>query len=132
MGKFWVVHWAQNLVKWDRIFVLIPVGWVDGSVVYPFVRVLSAGRGYDANTEITCMYLTRSEKSIILGVSRYGSDVTGESDELKGDVIVLDTETWKVRNYYPEVSGYPADVLVKYQENYRGGKDKNGKMMDNI
>ncbi len=67
-----------------------------------------------------------------MGVSRYGSDVTGESDELKGDVIVLDTETWKVRNYYPEVSGYPADVLVKYQENYRGGKDKNGKMMDNI
>ena len=52
-----------------------------------------------------------------MGVSRYGSDVTGESDELKGDVIVLDTETWKVRNYYPEVSGYPADVLVKYQEN---------------
>lgn len=88
--------------------------------------------GYGADAVITCMYLTRSQKSIVLGVSRYGNDTEGESDELKGDVVVLDADTWEVKSYYPSVAGYPVDIIVKYQENYRGGMDENGNMMDNI
>lgn len=88
--------------------------------------------GYDANAEITCMYLTRSQKSLVLGISRYGNDKEGGTDELKGDVVVLDANTYEVKDYYPNVSGYPVDVIVKYQENYQGGRDESGKMMDNI
>lgn len=88
--------------------------------------------GYGSDAVITCMYLTRSQKSVVLGISRYGNDTEGESDELKGDVVVLDADTWEVKNYYPAVSGYPVDIMVKYQENYRGGMDENGNMMDNI
>jgi len=88
--------------------------------------------GYDANAVITCMYLTRSQKNLILGVSRYGDDKEGNTDELKGDVVVLDANTYEVKDYYPGVTGYPVDIMVKYQENYRGGLDENGNMMDNI
>lgn len=101
-----------------------------GSHVVASLDKLNLGYGPDA--VITCMYLTRSQKSVILGISRYGHDTEGESDELKGDVVVLDADTWEVKEHYPAVSGYPVDIMVKYQENYRGGMDENGNMMDNI
>lgn len=123
--------------------------WVKGNKLYQYnVTQLTQGTvpsashvvadlerldlGYGPDAVITCMYLTRSQKSVVLGISRYGSDTEGESDELKGDVVVLDAETWEVKNHYPAVSGYPVDIMVKYQENYRGGMDENGNMMDPI
>lgn len=123
--------------------------WVKGNKLYQYnVTQLTQGTvpsashvvadlerldlGYGPDAVITCMYLTRSQKSMVLGISRYGNDTEGESDELKGDVVVLDAETWEVKNHYPAVSGYPVDIMVKYQENYRGGMDENGNMMDPI
>lgn len=123
-------------VKGNKIYEY-NVNGISSSDVVPSASnvVVSLDRlnlGYDGRAEITCMYLTRSQKNLVLGVSRYGDDREGNADELKGDVIVLDANTYEVKNFYPSVTGYPVDILVKYQENYRGGMDESGKMMDNI
>lgn len=88
--------------------------------------------GYDENAEISCFYMTRTEKNILLGVSRYGADKTGDSDELKGDVVVIDAVNFNKVNQYEGVSGYPVDIMVKYKYFYRDGSDKDNILRDNI
>ena len=88
--------------------------------------------GYDQNAKITAMFISRTEKSIILGVSRYGSDTNGESDELKGDLLIIDnTNTeYNLVKKHVGISGYPVDVIIKYKEFYRDGKDFNYVLKD--
>lgn len=93
--------------------------------------------GYGADAEITCFEMSRTEKSIILGISRYGTDQNGDGEELKGDVVILDATTYQVRTdqsgremIYRGVSGYPVDIMVKWQTWYRDGKNQNGTLMD--
>lgn len=93
--------------------------------------------GYGADAEIACFEMSRTEKSIILGISRYGTDRNGDGEELKGDVVILDATTYQVRTdqsgremIYRGVSGYPVDIMVKWQTWYRDGKNQNGTLMD--
>lgn len=88
--------------------------------------------GYDGDAEITCMYVSRSEQTVMLGVSRYGADISGSSDELKGDLLVLDAATYRQKEIYRGVSGYPMDIRIKYQYYFRHGENESGNMMDNI
>ena len=95
--------------------------------------------GYGADAVITCFEMSRTEKTLVLGVSRYGEDKEGNSDELKGDVVFLDAETWQVKRdlkgkdmIYRGVCGYPVDIMLKWQNWYRDGKNQNGKLMDAI
>lgn len=95
--------------------------------------------GYDAEAEITCFEMSRTEKTIVLGVSRYGNDTEGSANELKGDVIYLDATTYEVLKdskgrdmIYRGVAGYPVDIIMKWQNWYRDGKNQNSKVMDAI
>ena len=95
--------------------------------------------GYSPDAVITCFEMSRTEKTCVLGVSRYGNDKEGNSDELKGDVIYLDAQTWQVKKdlkgrdmIYRGVSGYPVDIIIKWQNWYRDGKNQNEKLMDAI
>lgn len=78
--------------------------------------------GYNADAQITCMTVSRTEKEILLGVSRYGSDREAGSDELKGDVLVLDSKTRQLIKKYERVCGRPVDIMIKYQQYFRDGK----------
>lgn len=81
--------------------------------------------GYESGAEIKDICVSRSEKTMLLGVSRYGSDFEAMSDENKGDLVVLnfDNSSIKVsfREIYKGISGLPVDVEIKYQNFYRHG-----------
>ena len=79
--------------------------------------------GYRAGAKITCMSVSRTEREILLGVSRYGDDTEGMSEELKGDVLVLDLKTGELVKKYEGVAGVPVDVKIKYQKWLRDGKE---------
>lgn len=117
----------------SRLFKCNVKNWEMGTVpgLTDCVKTLQ-DYGYSGEAEITCMFVSRSQKSILLGVSRYGGDLNGSSEELKGDVLVIDAETYELKDSYKGVCGYPADILVKYQTFYKDGKDKNGILKDNI
>ncbi len=87
--------------------------------------------GYDNQAKITAMHVTRTERTIILGVSRYGSDVNAESDELKGDVLIVENKSgYRLIEKNEGVAGHPVDVLVKHKNYYRDGIDKFGILQD--
>ena len=87
--------------------------------------------GYNESAEITAMHVTRTENSIILGVSRYGSDINAESDDLKGDVLIIENKPgYKLLEKNVGVSGYPVDIIIKHKDFFRDGIDKYGVLQD--
>ena len=93
--------------------------------------------GYDSDAVITSMTVSRSEGTLLLGVSRYGADSEGNGNELKGDVLRFDLDRTTLRlnlkEKYENISGIPIDVKVKYQTNFRDGRSDGGvTLIDNI
>lgn len=83
--------------------------------------------GYGAEARITAIFVSRTERTMLLGVSRYGSDTEAMSEENKGDLVVLDLNreqlTLEYDHKYEGVAGIPVDVKIKYQTHYRYGED---------
>ena len=46
--------------------------------------------GYGPEAKITSMFVSRSEQTLLLGVSRYGNDSEAAGEEAKGDVLWFD------------------------------------------
>ena len=95
--------------------------------------------GYDADAEITDICVSRSEKTLLIGVSRYGNDTEGNDEELKGDLLYFDLDVSNVKAVYREdksakgISGIPVDVEIKYQTHWRNGLGDDGvTLRDNI
>ncbi len=84
--------------------------------------------GYNGTARITAMCVSRSEQTMLLGVSRYGADDPEAMDnENKGDLVRLKmnpaTLTLTYDKTYEGVAGIPVDVTIKYQTHIRDGKD---------
>ena len=94
--------------------------------------------GYDASAIITDICVSRTEKTMLVGVSRYGNDNEGMGDEPKGDLLYFDldkgtvTLTYQAEKSHKGISGIPIDVEIKYQNHYRNGEDMSGVLKDNI
>ncbi len=93
--------------------------------------------GYSADATITSMCVSRTEMTLIIGVSRYGSDKEGNGAENKGDILLFNLDKAKLEltfnKKYEGVSGIPIDVQIKYQTHWRDGKANGGvTLMDNI
>lgn len=94
--------------------------------------------GYDASAVITDICVSRTEKTMLVGVSRYGNDKEGMGDEPKGDLLYFDldkgtvTLTYQAEKSHKGISGIPVDVEIKYQNHYRNGEDMSGVLKDNI
>lgn len=107
----------------DKLYQCNVFDWRSGNTATQAVASLKQ-YGYDDDAEITCMFLTRSEKHILLGVSRYGAGVIDSGDELKGDVLVINAKDYSLVKKHSGVCGYPVDVMIKYQFFYRDGKNE--------
>lgn len=94
--------------------------------------------GYDAEAVITDVCVSRTEQTLILGVSRYGSDTEGNGEELKGDILYFDLNNSTLQLTYREdksargIAGIPVDVEIKYQTHWRDGIDATGNVIDKI
>lgn len=94
--------------------------------------------GYDKDAIITDFCVSRSERSLLIGVSRYGDDTEGKGEEPKGDILFFDlnnstgTITYNAEKSCKGISGIPIDVEIKYQTHYRNGIDFYGTNKDNI
>lgn len=94
--------------------------------------------GYDSNAVITDICVSRTEKTLLVGVSRYGSDTEAQGEETKGDLLYFDldastaTPTYNAEKSAKGISGIPIDVQIKYQTHYRNGIDRYGVLQDNI
>lgn len=94
--------------------------------------------GYDATATITDLCVSRSEKTLLLGISRYGGDTEGSGEEAKGDILYFDLDATTLQlTHRPEkshqgISGIPVNVEIKYQTFWRDGKNEKGVAVDNI
>lgn len=94
--------------------------------------------GYDAQAVITDICLSRTEKTLLVGVSRYNGDPNAEGDEPKGDVLYFDFDSgagtlqYNAEKSARGVAGIPVDIEIKYQTHYRNGLDFDGILKDNI
>ena len=98
-----------------------------------------AALGYGTDAVITDICVSRSEKTLLVGVSRYGNDAEGSGEELKGDLLYFDFDVSNVTAVYREdksakgISGIPVDVEIKYQTWWRNGLGEDGvTLRDNI
>ena len=86
--------------------------------------------GYDASAVITDICVSRTEKTLLVGVSRYGDDAEAMGEEAKGDILYFDLNSSTMDIQYNEekshkgVAGIPVDVEIKYQTHYRNGIDR--------
>lgn len=93
--------------------------------------------GYDSDAVITSMTVSRTENTLLLGVSRYGADKEAMGEEIKGDVLRFDlnktTLGLVLKEKYEGVAGIPVDVKIKYQTHWRNGRSNGGLTeLDNI
>ncbi|MGL5683204.1 MAG: PKD-like family lipoprotein [Marinifilaceae bacterium] len=94
--------------------------------------------GYDNSAQIKDICVSRSERTLLLAISRYGADTQAMSDELKGDILYFDlNKTTLEINHVQEksqkgISGLPVDIEIKYQTHWRDGLYIDGTMRDNI
>ena len=82
------------------------------------------------------MFVSRSEQTLLLGVSRYGNDSEAAGEEAKGDVLWFDLNASTLDIRYNEnrsakgVAGIPADVKIKFQTLWRDGKNYQDILVD--
>lgn len=94
--------------------------------------------GYSKDAVITDICVSRTEKTMLVGVSRYGNDREANGEEAKGDLLYFDldsgagTLTYNAAKSHKGIAGIPVDVEIKYQTHYRNGVNLSGELKDNI
>ncbi len=95
--------------------------------------------GYDAAAQIKDICVSRTERTLLVAVSRYGNDTEGTGEELKGDVLWFDINVSNGALTYREdksakgISGIPVNIRIKYQTWWRNGLADDGvTVRDNI
>lgn len=92
--------------------------------------------GYGPEAKITSLFVSRSEHTLLLGVSRYGNDSEAMGEELKGDVLWFDLNASNMTVTYNEqksargIAGIPVDVKIKYQTLWRDGLNLQDVLVD--
>jgi len=84
--------------------------------------------GYGPEARITDICVSRTERTMLVGVSRYGSDSDAMGDEPLGDLLWFDldasslTLTHNAARSATGIAGIPVDVQIKYQTHWRDGE----------
>lgn len=103
---------GDAVYRYNILNVQTNVAPADGDRI---IRLADLGYGSDAVIADACMH--RSEKKMLLAVSRYGSDTAGNGEELKTDIveISLDGSSATLLNKYEKVAGAQPKVIYKYR-----------------
>ncbi len=111
---------------------------ISNSVPNESHKVLSlSDYGYGSDAKITSLCVSRTEMTLVLGVSRYGEDNEANGDEAKGDLLQFNLDKAKIEltflKKHEGVCGIPVDVQIKYQSHWRDGRANGGvTILDNI
>ncbi len=91
---------------------------------------------YGTEATIPCFTVSRTEKTLLMAVSRYKNETELNGTQPLGDVVQMDfnksTISLEFKKKYEGVSGKPADIQIKYQVFYRDGFNKDGELVDKI
>lgn len=141
-SKFYVPNYVDHLYfsVGNSIFCYVISDMFGGVVPSNSHKIFDLTQyGYDSEATITDICVSRSEKTLLVGVSRYGSDSEGMGDEPKGDILYFDLDVSNKQLKYNEaksakgISGIPVDVEIKYQTYWRNGCEQDGvTLKDNI
>ena len=103
---------TTGLYKYNILNVQSQIAPNDGDKI---CSLSDFGYYYSAKIADACMH--RSEKKMLLAVSRYGDDTEGNGDELKTDILEISLEGSKptLLHKYEAVAGASPLVIYKYR-----------------
>lgn len=139
--KFYMMKYNENLffATGDKLYRYNVLNLQSGIAPNESNLVLKlSDYGYDANAKITSMFVSRTEKTLFLGISRYGSDEEANGEEAKGDILWFELNSTTLQlTHRPDksakgISGIPVEVKVKYQTHWRDGLNTKDQLVDNI
>lgn len=70
------------------------------------------------DAEITCMKMSKDQKSFYVGVTR------AREGKLTGDIFLIDADSSSILKHYEEIGGVPVDLIEKMRIEYESGQDE--------
>lgn len=138
-SKFYMMKYNTYLffTNGDKLYRYNLLNGINSNMGPANTPILSLSElGYDPEAKITSMFVSRSEQTLLLGVSRYGNDSEAAGEEAKGDVLWFDLNASTLEIKYNEnrsakgVAGIPVDVKIKFQTLWRDGKNYQEELVD--
>lgn len=140
-SKFYMMRYNENLfyATGDKLYRYNILNMNEGIAPSEKDLVLKlSDYGYSADAKITSLCVSRTERTMVLGISRYGADEEATGEEAKGDVLWFDLNATTLQLTYREdksakgVAGIPVEVKIKYQTLWREGYNTKDEMVDNL
>lgn len=141
-SKFYIPHYVDHLYfTVGNTFYCYTISDMLGGVIPDNnCRIFDLTQyGYDANAIITDICVSRSEKTLLVGVSRYGTDTEAMTEAPMGDILYFDLDVSNKQFKYNAaksargIAGIPIDIEIKYQTYWRNGCEQDGiTLKDNI
>lgn len=138
-SKFYMMKYNTYLffTNGDKLYRYNLLNGINSNMGPANTPILSLSElGYGPEAKITSMFVSRSEQTLLLGVSRYGNDSEAAGEEAKGDVLWFDLNASTLEIKYNEnrsakgVAGIPVDVKIKFQTLWRDGKNYQEELVD--
>lgn len=138
-SKFYMMKFNEYMffTNGDKLYRYNLLNTINGGTAPSNTPIFSLSElGYGPETKITSLFVSRSEQTLLLGVSRYGNDSEAMGEEAKGDVLWFDLNASNMTLTYNEqksargIAGIPVDVKIKYLTIQRDGLDYNNVLVD--
>ena len=138
-SKFYMMKFNEYLffTKGDKLYRYNLLDAINSGTAPSNTPIFSLSElGYGPEAKITSLFVSRSEQTLLLGVSRYGNDAEASGEEPKGDVLWFDLNASNVSVTYNEkksakgVAGIPVDIKIKFQTLWRDGLNYQDVLVD--
>jgi len=136
-SKFYTMRYAPYLIfsSGNKIYRYNVLSAIGNSTPTDVIANLST-MNYDADATIPCFTVSRTEKTLLIAVSRYHNDAELNETKPMGDVVSMNLNSSSIslefNKKYEGVSGKATDIQIKYQMFYRDGLNKDGVLADKI
>ena len=138
-SKFYMMKYNTYLffTNGDKLFRYNLLNGINSNIGPANTPILTLSElGYGPEAKITSLFVSRSEQTLLLGVSKYGNDAEAAGEEAKGDVLWFDLNASTLEVKYNEkrsakgIAGIPVDVKIKFQTLWRDGKNYQDVLVD--
>lgn len=136
-SKFYTMRYSPYLIfsSGNKIYRYNVMSAIGNSAPTDIIADLST-MNYDASAIIPCFTVSRTEKTLLMAVSRYRNDAELNGTQPMGDVVRMNLNSSSIslefNKKYEGVSGKATDIQIKYQTFYRDGLNKDGELADKI